>query len=224
MEEKMTYAILIIISYLLGSIPFAYLLVKFAGKGDIRNVSSGNVGATNAARVMGMPGFIATWVFDMAKVLAAVLLGRWIGGVSFGALCGAIAIAGHIFPIWLKGMKGGKGVSALFGYMLGLHPVIFVAQGLIWLIVGLPTGYSSLAAWVNWILLPIFGFALDFWTGVICIPLAVLGLWAQRENIKRFLNGKESKMQMKTGKLALALIIAGILALGLVIAINVYAI
>jgi len=210
------YLIIIIISYLLGSIPFAFLLAKFAGHGDLRRVGSGNIGATNVARVMGITGFALTWAFDMAKVVAAVLLGRWAGGVVFGALCGAIAIAGHIFPVWLK-WKGGKGVSALFGYMLALHPVIFMAQGLIWLAVALPTGYSSLAAWVNWILLPLFGFALNFWIGMISIPLAALGLWAQRENIKRFLAGNESKMQMQPGKFALVLILVGLLALGLIV-------
>ncbi|MDR1207075.1 MAG: glycerol-3-phosphate 1-O-acyltransferase PlsY [Rickettsiales bacterium] len=217
----MTYVILLIISYLLGSIPVALLLVKLAGKGDIRQVSSGNVGATNAARVLGMAGFVITWVMDMAKVIVPVLIGKWLVGMSFGALCGAVAIVGHIFPIWLRGFKGGKGVSALFGYMLALNPIIFVSQGLTWLIVGLPTGYSSLAAWVNWILLPVFGFAVDFWTGIVCIPLAILGLWAQRENIKRFIDGKESKMQMNMGKMALVLIIIGFLFLGAVIAINV---
>ncbi|MCL1902555.1 MAG: glycerol-3-phosphate acyltransferase, partial [Alphaproteobacteria bacterium] len=193
------------------------LLVKFSGRGDIRNVSSGNIGATNVARVMGLSGFVITWALDMAKVILPVLIGGWFYGAAFGALCGAFSIVGHMFPIWLRGFKGGKGVSTLFGYMLALNPIVFITQGLIWLIVGLSTGYSSLAAWVNWLLLPVFGFALNFWTGVVCIPLAVLGLWAQRENIKRFMNGNESKMQMSMGKMAIALVAVGLLAVGLVL-------
>lgn len=213
----MTYLIYIsmaVAAYLLGSIPFGLILVKIMGRGDIRKVGSGNVGATNVARVIGLPGFILTWVLDMAKIIVPVLVGKWFGGISFGALCGAIAIVGNMFPVWL-GFRGGKGVSAMFGFTLALNPVMFVTQGLIWLVVGLSTGYSSLAAWINWILLPVFGFVLDFYTGIICIPLAILGLWAQRENIKRFANGTESKMQMNPKKLALGLIGIGIIFVGI---------
>ena len=217
----MTYIVLLIVSYLLGSIPVGLLLVKLVDKGDIRKVSSGSTGATNVARVMGLSGFVITWALDMAKVIAPVLVGRMLVGAEFSALCGAVAIAGHIFPVWLKGFKGGKGVSALFGYMLALNPIIFVTQGMIWLIVGLSTRYSSLAAWVIWVLLPVFGFAISFWTGIIGIPLAILGLWAQRENIARFLNGNESKMQMNMGKMTVVLVLVGLLVMGLVIAVNV---
>lgn len=211
----MMYAFLIFAAYLLGSIPFGFILVKVLGRGDIRSVSSGNIGATNVARVIGLPGFVTTFVLDMAKIIAPVLVGISVGGVSFGALCGAVAIIGNMFPVWL-GFRGGKGVSSLFGFMVALNPIMFAVQGIIWLIIGLTTGYSSLAAWVNWILLPVFGFAVDFWTGVICLPLALLGLWAQRENIKRFIAGNESKMQMNPKKLALALIGVGLLAIGVI--------
>ena len=217
----MTYPVQLLISYMLGSIPVGLLLMHLTGNGDIRKVGSGSTGATNVARVMGLSGFVITWALDMAKIIVAVLAGRMLVGAEFGALCGAVAIVGHIFPIWLKGLKGGKGVAALFGYMLALNPILFVTQGLIWLIVGLPTGYSSLAAWVNWILLPVFGFVISFRTGVICILLALLGLWAQRENIRRFVEGRESKMQMNARKMAVVLILVGLLVLGLVIVVNV---
>jgi glycerol-3-phosphate acyltransferase PlsY len=203
--------IIILISYFLGSIPFALLLTKLMGKGDIRKVGSGNVGATNVMRVAGISGFLITWLFDMGKAVAAVLIGRHFFGFDFGILCGASAILGHIYPVWL-GFRGGKGVSASFGFMLAMSPFVFVVQGFVWLGVAMATKYSSLAAWINWILLPVFGFMFGFWTGAICIFLAIIGLYSQRANIRRFINGNESKMQVSVGKLAVALFAIGLLA------------
>jgi len=124
--------ILILISYLLGSIPFGFLLVKWAGKGDIRKVSSGSTGATNVGRVIGTRGFVATWVLDMAKAVAAFMIGQYFFGSDFGALCGAVAVIGHIFPVWLK-FKGGKGFAPIWGFILALNPIAFAALGIIWL-------------------------------------------------------------------------------------------
>jgi len=217
----MTYAILIIFSYLLGSIPFGLLLVKWAGKGDIRKVgTSGGTGATNVARVMGMRGFIMTWILDMAKAAAVFMIARYFVGPDFGALCGAIAIIGHNFPIWLK-FKGGKGFASLLGFILAMQPIAFAALGIIWLIVAVSTGYSSLGALVVMAVLPVFGFVVSFWTGIICIGLLGVGLWTHRQNIDRLLKGKESKIQMPIGKLLPALVLLGLLFLALVIIVNV---
>jgi glycerol-3-phosphate acyltransferase PlsY len=222
----MTFIILIIASYLLGSIPFGLLLNKLAGKGDIRKVSSGSIGATNVSRTLGIFGFIATWLLDMAKVIAPFMIFRVMLGdagtpaAAAGALAGAIAVLGHIFPVWLK-FKGGKGISGIFGFILALNPIAFVAEGLIWLLVAMSSGYSSLGALVVLLLLPVFGFAAaGFWTGIIALFLAALGFWAHRENIVRLLAGTESKMQLKLGKLTAAFVIAGIVVLGLAIALR----
>ncbi|MCL2331833.1 MAG: glycerol-3-phosphate 1-O-acyltransferase PlsY [Proteobacteria bacterium] len=214
-----TYAAFIIVSYLLGSVPFGLLLTKWMGKGDIRKIGSGSPGATNVSRVAGISGFIITWVLDMGKAILAFMLAKSFLGANFGALCGAIAVVGHIFPVWMK-FKGGKGLAPMFGFMLALNPIVFATQGLIWLLVAISSGYSSAGALAVLVFLPVFGFAIGFWAGIICIFLTLVGLWAHRLNIKRLWDGEESKMQLKLGKLALALILVGLLAVGLMIYLN----
>ncbi|MCL2758082.1 MAG: glycerol-3-phosphate 1-O-acyltransferase PlsY [Alphaproteobacteria bacterium] len=195
----MTHIVLIIAAYLLGSIPFGLLLAKYAGKGDIRKVGSGGTGATNVMRVGGFKLAAATWVLDMAKAVAAVAIGWRFAGYDFGALCGAVAIAGHIFPAWL-GFKGGKGISSMFGFMLVINPIMFAASGINWLIIALGTGYSSVGALVSLTILPILGFAAGFNIGLVCIAVSALGFYAHRENIKRLLNGTESKIEWRWKK------------------------
>ncbi len=212
----MIYAILLILSYLLGSIPFGFLIVKLAGKGDIRRHSSGSTGATNVSRLLGIKGFIITWVLDMAKTVAPFLVAKSIVGPDFGALCGLVAVAAHIFPVWL-GFKGGKGISSIFGFLISMNPIAFVSSGLIWLVGAMPSGYSSFGSVLMLVAMPVFGFAISFWTGVICVLLAILGLWGNRENITRLLKGNESKMQMNLGKLTLAFVLAGLVAIGLIV-------
>ena len=98
----MIYIFSIIISYLLGSIPMGLLLTKLAGKGDLRKVGSGNIGATNVMRVGGLRMAGLVWLLDMAKAIAAVFIGKYVSGDAFGAWCGFAAIVGHCYPIWLK--------------------------------------------------------------------------------------------------------------------------
>ena len=217
----MIYAILLIAAYLLGSIPFGWLMVWLAGKGDIRKVgTSGGTGATNVARVIGMKGFIATWVLDMAKAIAVVLLGAHFVSLAFGALCGFVAIAGHNFPIWLK-FKGGKGFAPQIGVLVAVNPIVFVVIGIEWLLVAITTRYSSLAAIVGILVAPVLGFAMDFNIGLVFVAIALMNLYQHRENIQRLLRGTESKIQMNIKKLAVSLILIGLLALGLIIAFNV---
>ncbi|MBQ1997793.1 MAG: glycerol-3-phosphate acyltransferase, partial [Alphaproteobacteria bacterium] len=109
----------IIISYLFGSVPMGLILTKIVGKGDLRKVGSGNIGATNVMRVGGLRMAGLVWILDMAKAIAAVFLGKYIAGEAFGAWCGFAAIVGHCYPIWLK-FKGGKGISSLFGVLLAV--------------------------------------------------------------------------------------------------------
>ena len=97
----MIYAVLLIISYLLGSVPMGLLLTKLAGKGDLRKVGSGNIGATNVMRVGGLRMAALAWALDMAKVIVSVILGRMFVDLGFAAWCGFAAIVGHCFPIWL---------------------------------------------------------------------------------------------------------------------------
>ena len=195
----MLYLISIIISYLLGSIPFGLIVAKFVKKTDLRKVGSGNIGATNVMRVGGLRLAGLVWLLDMAKAIVAVLIGRYVGGETLAVWCGFVAIIGHCFPIWLK-FHGGKGVSCLFGVLLAINPVLFIICGIEWLIVALGTGYSSAGALVAFVLMPILGFVISFGIGIGFTVIAALCLWRHRENIVRLFSGKESKVVWKWKK------------------------
>lgn len=189
----------IIVAYLLGSIPMGLILTKIMGKGDLRKVGSGNIGATNVMRVGGLRAAALTWILDMAKAIAAVIIGNVVGGPVFGAWCGFVAIVGHCYPVWLR-FRGGKGISSLFGVLLITSPVAFITCGVEWLIVALTSGYSSLGAVVAFCLMPILGFAIDFQMGWPFLAIALLCLWRHRSNIGRLINRTESKIEWKWKK------------------------
>lgn len=195
----MIYAIGLIISYLLGSIPMGLLLTKIMGKGDLRKVGSGNIGATNVMRVGGLRMAGATWLLDMAKAIVAVFIGNYIGGAAFGAWCGFAAIVGHCYPVWLR-FKGGKGISSLFGVLLAVSPLSFAICACEWLIVALSSGYSSLGAVVVFCLMPVLGFVIGWKIGIAFLAIGLLCLWRHRENIGRLVGGTESKIEWKWKK------------------------
>jgi len=190
---------ILVISYLLGSIPMGLLQTKLSGKGDLRKVGSGNIGATNVMRVGGLRMAALTWVLDMAKVMVAVFIGWTFVGVGFGAWCGFMAIVGHCFPVWLR-FHGGKGVSGLFGMLLAISPLSFIFIGIEWLIVALTSGYSSLGALVVFVLVPIFGFVIDINVGFAFLATALLCLVRHRENIARLIHDTESTVEWKWKK------------------------
>lgn len=195
----MLYVIGIIVSYLLGSIPMGLLLTKLAGKGDLRRVGSGNIGATNVMRVGGLRMAGLVWLLDMAKAIAAVFIGKYIGGDAFGAWCGFAAIVGHCYPIWLR-FKGGKGISSLFGVLLAVSPMSFVVCGIEWLLVALTSGISSLGAVIVFCLIPVLGFVIGINVGFAFLAIGLLCMWRHRENIKRLISGTESKIEWKWKK------------------------
>ena len=195
----MVYTFVLLGAYLMGSIPMGLLLTWATGHGDLRKVGSGNIGATNVLRVGGLRLAIIAWLLDMAKVVGAYFLGKYLLGDMWAAWCGAVALIGHCFPIWLK-FKGGKGISCLFGLMLVANPLIFVFSGLEWLIVALTCGYSSLAAIVTFTVTPIFAFVLNADIGWPFLAVAVLCLVRHHENIARLINGTESKIGWKWKK------------------------
>ena len=195
----MYYLISLIISYLLGSIPFGLIVAKLFNKGDIRKIGSGNIGATNVMRVGGLRLAGLTWLLDMFKAIFAVMIGRYVGGEAFGVWCGFMAIIGHCFPIWLD-FHGGKGISSLFGVLLAVNPILFVICGIEWLIVALSTGFSSAGAAVVFCLMPVLGFFISFGVGIGFFAIALLCLWRHRENILRLISGKESKVEWKWKK------------------------
>lgn len=195
----MMYVIGIIVSYLLGSIPMGLLLTKMMGRGDLRKVGSGNIGATNVMRVGGLRMAGLVWLLDMAKAIVAVFIGKYIAGDAFGAWCGFVAIVGHCYPVWLK-FKGGKGISALFGTLLAVSPLSFAICGIEWLLVALTSGISSLGATIVFCLIPVLGFAIGVQMGFAFLAIGLLCMWRHRENIKRLIKGTESKIEWKWKK------------------------
>ena len=195
----MIYIFSIIISYLLGSIPMGLLLTKLVGKGDLRKVGSGNIGATNVMRVGGLRMAGLVWLLDMAKAIAAVFIGKYVAGDAFGAWCGFVAIVGHCYPVWLK-FHGGKGISSLFGVLLAVCPMSFVVCGLEWLLVALSSGISSLGATIVFCLIPVLGFAISINVGFAFLAIGLLCMWRHRGNIVRLISGSESKIEWKWKK------------------------
>ena len=189
----------VLISYFLGSIPMGLLLTRMLGKGDLRKVGSGNIGATNVMRVGGLRMAGLVWLLDMAKAIAAVFVGRYIGGDAFGAWCGFAAIVGHCYPVWLK-FKGGKGISSLFGVLLAVSPMSFVVCGIEWLTVALTSGISSLGAVIVFCLIPVLGFVISVQVGWAFLCIGLLCMWRHRENIKRLISGTESHIVWKWKK------------------------
>ncbi len=185
--------------YLLGSIPFGLLLTRMAGLGDVRQIGSGNIGATNVLRT-GRKGLAAaTLLLDGGKGAAAVLIAK-LWGPDMALVAGFGAVIGHLFPVWL-GFKGGKGVATTLGVLLGLSPLLGAASCLVWLIVAFVTRYSSLAALVAVAAAPLVSWFLlaDLQMVELTAALAALVWLRHHENIRRLLTGQESKIGGKKG-------------------------
>lgn len=190
------------LGYLLGAVPFGYLLTRAAGLGDVRAIGSGNIGATNVLRT-GHKGLAAlTLLLDALKGTAAVLVGHEIGahgGVAILAslLAGLGAFLGHLFPIWL-GFKGGKGVATYIGVLIGAFwPGALIFCG-VWIGMALLTRYSSLSALVASVATPLVLFALgEAPAAVLTGLMTALLLWKHRANIRRLAAGEEPKIGAK---------------------------
>lgn len=188
----------IALAYLLGSIPFGYLLVRIFLKQDVRTQGSGNIGATNVAR-SGAKGLgLATLLLDAAKGLAAVEIALHLRGGTYELACWAAlaAVLGHVFPVWLK-FRGGKGVATALGVFLGLTPRAAAMVVLVFIGVFLLTRFVSLASIAASATFPLFGFHFvrERTAGVVCafllIPLLIIV--KHHGNIGRLLRGKESR-------------------------------
>ena len=199
----MEYAFAIIGGYLLGSIPFGLVLTKLAGYGDIRDIGSGNIGATNVLRTGNKPAALATLLLDSGKGAIAVLLARVLAGEDAALIAGAAAFLGHLYPVWL-GFKGGKGVATAAGVLLALNPWLGAATLLTWLIIAVFFRYSSLASLVAAAFAPFFYFLgaglvwySDARVGVAMAVMAGLLAWRHKANIQRLMQGKESRLGAK---------------------------
>ena len=194
-----------ILGYVLGSIPFGLLLTRSAGLGDVRDIGSGNIGATNVLRTGSKTLAAATLLLDMLKGTAAVFAGGLVAthvfnlSPMFAFYCalaaGLGAFLGHLYPAWLK-FKGGKGVATYIGVLLGAAPVIAAGFCLIWLAVAFASRFSSLAALVASLAAPVLALIINGSGALFFVLLAMTALlwWKHRENIARLKRGEESKI------------------------------
>lgn len=184
----------LVLAYMLGSIPFGLLLAKAAGKGDIRSIGSGNIGATNVLRT-GRKGLAATTLLlDALKGTAGVLIGGMIGGPLAAMAGGLGAFLGHILPVWL-GFKGGKGVATYIGILLGLYWPAALAFCAVWLAVAVLTRYSSLSALTASVITPLLLWLLgESQIAMLVSVLSLLLIIKHHANIQRLIAGTESKI------------------------------
>lgn len=208
-------AALVVSAYLLGSIPFSYLVVRLFAGADIRQHGSKNVGATNVARTFGkLPGILAL-ILDMAKGYAAVMVARWItarpdwpfeANAAAGpmqsrefwiALAALIAVLAHMFPVWLR-FHGGKGVATATGAFLALDPIVIAAAIIVFIIVLITTRFVSLASIVSAASIPIFFHLLannaPYWRVMLSIPIAIAVIVKHHSNIRRLVRREERRM------------------------------
>lgn len=186
----------LVLGYLLGSIPFGLILTRLAGLGDVRNIGSGNIGATNVLRTGSKKLAAATLLLDMFKGTAAVLIA---GAISPQAaiIAGLGAFLGHIFPVWLK-FKGGKGVATYLGVLLGLVWQVALIFAAIWLIIAYTTRYSSLSALIAAVVTPVILYVMGYHAiALLFLVLTVIVFIKHRANIERLLAGTEGKIGSK---------------------------
>ena len=207
---------LIAVAYVLGSIPFSFLVVRLMAGRDIRQEGSRNVGATNVARTAGKAAGVIALLLDIAKGWAAVAVGRWVvaqpgwpfeaGAAAWEsrefwvALAGLIAVLGHMFPVWLR-FHGGKGVATAAGVFFALNPLVLAAAMIVFLIVALVSRMISLASIVTAAAIPVLltyiGRGAPFWHIVISIAIAIAVIAKHHENISRIAGGTERRMGRK---------------------------
>jgi len=188
-----TVLLALVIGYLLGSIPFGLLLTRAAGKGDIRDVGSGNIGATNVLRTGSKGLAIATLLLDALKGAAAVVIAQklWPDAVSFAA---AGAMIGHLYPVWLR-FKGGKGVATLLGVLAPLLPVAALVYAVVWVGLLLILRISSVAGMAAAASAPVTAAVLgDQALFPMLLGFALLVIWKHRENIGRLAKGQEPRL------------------------------
>jgi acyl phosphate:glycerol-3-phosphate acyltransferase len=194
------------IAYLIGSIPFGYLIVKLASGDDIRQVGSGGTGATNVSRKAGKAAGIATLVLDALKGVAIVLLFRWYRGFEAGyplmvTLAGFWAIVGHCYPVWLR-FRGGKGVATALGVFLTIVPVSVLPALLVFVFIVWRTRYVSLGSITAALVVPLwttiqhcFLSPIEDFSSILsalCLSSTLI-IWKHKDNIKRLATGLENK-------------------------------
>ena len=183
----------LVLGYVLGSIPFGLLLTRFFGAGDLRSIGSGNIGATNVLRTGRKELAAATLLLDMTKGAAAVLIAEALMPGT-GMLGGMAAFLGHCYPVWLK-FRGGKGVATLMGVVLAIHWPSGLVYAAVWLGVLGAMRISSLAGMTAAISAPVAAAFFGRTDAVLLfLALALIVVWKHRENIDRLLSGAEPRI------------------------------
>ena len=186
---------LLILFYLIGSLPFALILTKLSGFGDIRNIGSGNIGATNALRTGNKILGYSTLSLDILKAIFPVLLIKFYFP-EYIYVSSLSVFLGHLFPIWLK-FKGGKGVATYVGILFCLNFMIGIIFTLTWCLIYLIFKFSSLSSLIASLIIPIYQFYyIDDQNYYFYIIMFILIFFTHRENIKRLINKTESKTKI----------------------------
>ena len=196
MIHTMDKIILVVVAYLLGSIPFGYLIVRGRGGGDVRQTGSGGTGATNVSRRAGKAAGVLTLLLDAAKGSAAVLIAKALTGDDWVIAAAAIAaLVGHIFPVWL-GFRGGKGVATGVGIFVVLAPIALLCASVIFVAIVALTRYVSLGSIVAAVLIPVFVWWQTDLRSLLtaAIVAAALIVFAHRGNIQRLASHTESRI------------------------------
>lgn len=193
----MKYLFVIILSYLIGSLTFAFILGKLITKKDVRDYGSGNAGATNAIRVFGVKVGILAFFGDLVKGIIAVLIGIMVAGDIGGYFAGFFVIIGHNYPIFLS-FKGGKGVATTIGVMLIISPYVSLICFSIGIVIALVTRIFSLGSIIGLFLAPIVVLIIvrpfNLQLFIFCLIIISMSIYRHKDNIKRLLEGKENKL------------------------------
>jgi glycerol-3-phosphate acyltransferase PlsY len=192
MTREMLFALAL--GYLFGSVPFGLVLTRIAGKGDIRSIGSGNIGATNVLRTGSKWLAALTLILDCLKATAAILIAQRLLGDETGVFAAAGALIGHLYPVWLN-FRGGKGVATLLGILIGLQfREAALVYALLWILLLLTLRISSVAGMTAAVSAPITAAILHSSLLPMLLGFAVLVLWKHRENLARLRRGTEPRI------------------------------
>jgi glycerol-3-phosphate acyltransferase PlsY len=195
MTREMLFSLAL--GYLLGSIPFGLLLTRLGGKGDLRKIGSGNIGATNVLRTGSKWLAALTLVLDCLKATVAIIVAQLLFGQETGAVAAVGAVVGHLYPVWLR-FRGGKGAATLLGVLLALLWPAALVYAAVWVFLLLTIRISSVAGMTAAVSAPIVALGLRSSYFPMLLGFAVLVLWKHRENILRLRNGTEARVAFKS--------------------------
>ena len=190
----MEYLIITFASYFLGSIPFGFILMKIFLKKDIREIGSGNTGATNALRAGNKLLAYSTLALDISKAILPVLYVKF-NYPDYIFIASLSTFLGHVFPIWLK-FKGGKGVATYVGILFSINLIFGLIFILSWIVTFLISKYSSLSSLIASLTVPIYLILFENYNSIFFIIMFVLIFYTHRENVKRLKNKEESKTKI----------------------------